>query len=107
MAHEFRKTTPQTVALLLIDSERALRRADGREGRRAGVNSGRAQLLELCDHLGVAGENRERRAEAFSQGASQNQLRPFNLMPGRCSRAALAVPRVLTRPFSHSSPHPL
>src|SRR5262244_3874638 len=25
MAHEFRKTTPQTIALLLIDGERALR----------------------------------------------------------------------------------
>src|SRR6516165_8961258 len=103
MAHEFRKTTPQTVALLLIDGERALRRANGREGRRAAVNSGPAQVLELCNHLGVAGENRERRAEAFGQGASQNQLRPFNLMPGRCSSPAEAVRAVLRGAFSQDS----
>src|SRR5262249_37897197 len=103
MAHEFRKTTPQTVALLLIDGERALRRADGREGRRTAVNSGRAQLLELCNRLGVTGENRERRAEAFGQGASQNQLRPFNSMAGRCSSAAQAVRGVRREAFSQNS----
>ena len=35
MAHEVRETTAQTVALLLIDGERPLRRADDGEGGRA------------------------------------------------------------------------